>query len=167
MCMSVSDSHECKVIYIYYNIHSLVIDEGIYGSNSYMCYCNFHKHTSGIIRKNSVSGSSSGSQERASKGVTFATDYARIVSVSTHFLFAYIDYYFSAPSLSLPFFFGLFFTPSDGIIMFDALTFLFYLSNSDNLLRSSLAHILLSLWTELKWQHCFLMQLPVCVSTCL
>ncbi|XP_067237749.1 serine/threonine-protein kinase WNK4 isoform X2 [Chanodichthys erythropterus] len=32
----------------------------------------------GIIRKNSVSGSSSGSQERTSKGVTFATDYARI-----------------------------------------------------------------------------------------
>ncbi|KAK7175122.1 hypothetical protein R3I93_002121 [Phoxinus phoxinus] len=32
----------------------------------------------GIIRKNSVSGSSSGSQERSSKGVTFATDYARI-----------------------------------------------------------------------------------------
>lgn len=34
--------------------------------------------TIGIIRKNSVSGSSSGSQERTSKGVTFATDYARI-----------------------------------------------------------------------------------------
>ncbi|XP_067268660.1 serine/threonine-protein kinase WNK4 isoform X2 [Pseudorasbora parva] len=32
----------------------------------------------GIIRKNSVSGSSSGSQERTNKGVTFATDYARI-----------------------------------------------------------------------------------------
>jgi len=138
--MSVSDSHECKVIYIYYNIHSLVIDEGIYGSNSYMCYCNFHKHTSGIIRKNSVSGSSSGSQERASKGVTFATDYARIVSVSTLSICLHLPF----------FFFGLFFTPSDGIIMFDALTFLFYLSNSNNLLRSSLAHILLSLWTELK-----------------
>ncbi|KAI7803236.1 putative serine/threonine-protein kinase WNK4 [Triplophysa rosa] len=33
---------------------------------------------SGIIRKNSVSGSSSGSQERANKGVTFASDYTRI-----------------------------------------------------------------------------------------
>lgn len=32
----------------------------------------------GIMRKNSMSGSSSGSQERSSKGVTFATDYARI-----------------------------------------------------------------------------------------
>ncbi|XP_050959459.1 serine/threonine-protein kinase WNK4 [Labeo rohita] len=32
----------------------------------------------GIMRKNSVSGSSSGSQERTSKGVTFASDYARI-----------------------------------------------------------------------------------------
>ncbi|XP_051571261.1 serine/threonine-protein kinase WNK4-like isoform X1 [Myxocyprinus asiaticus] len=32
----------------------------------------------GIIRKNSVSGSSSGSQERTSKGVTFASDYNRI-----------------------------------------------------------------------------------------
>ncbi|XP_058625929.1 serine/threonine-protein kinase WNK4 isoform X2 [Onychostoma macrolepis] len=32
----------------------------------------------GIIRKNSVSGSSSGSQERTSKGVTFASDYTRI-----------------------------------------------------------------------------------------
>ncbi|XP_036409049.1 serine/threonine-protein kinase WNK4-like isoform X2 [Megalops cyprinoides] len=32
----------------------------------------------GIMRKNSVSGSSSGSQERPSKGVTFATDYSRI-----------------------------------------------------------------------------------------
>lgn len=59
--------------------------------------CNFHKHTSGIIRKNSVSGSSSGSQERTSKGVTFATDYARIVSVTTDLLFTLIDYYLSAP----------------------------------------------------------------------
>ncbi|XP_022523704.2 serine/threonine-protein kinase WNK4 [Astyanax mexicanus] len=32
----------------------------------------------GIMRKNSVSGSSSGSQERSAKGVTFATDYARV-----------------------------------------------------------------------------------------
>uniref|UniRef100_A0A8C2I8I5 Serine/threonine-protein kinase WNK4 n=1 Tax=Cyprinus carpio TaxID=7962 RepID=A0A8C2I8I5_CYPCA len=32
----------------------------------------------GIMRKNSVSGSSSGSQERTSKGVTFASDYTRI-----------------------------------------------------------------------------------------
>lgn len=88
-----------------------------------MCYCNFLKHTSGIIRKNSVSGSSSGSQERTSKGVTFATDYARIVSVSTDLLFAFIDYYFSAPSVS--FFVCLFFTPSNGILTLDALTFLF------------------------------------------
>ncbi|CDQ72964.1 unnamed protein product [Oncorhynchus mykiss] len=34
----------------------------------------------GIMRKNSVSGSSSGSQERSSKGVTFAPDYNRMVS---------------------------------------------------------------------------------------
>ncbi|XP_073689555.1 serine/threonine-protein kinase WNK4 [Garra rufa] len=32
----------------------------------------------GIMRKNSVSGSSSGSQERTNKGVTFAPDYARL-----------------------------------------------------------------------------------------
>lgn len=32
----------------------------------------------GIMRKNSVSGSSSGSQERANKGVTFSSDYTRI-----------------------------------------------------------------------------------------
>ncbi|XP_017556055.1 serine/threonine-protein kinase WNK4 [Pygocentrus nattereri] len=32
----------------------------------------------GIMRNNSVSGSSSGSQERAAKGVTFASDYARV-----------------------------------------------------------------------------------------
>ncbi|XP_030649325.1 serine/threonine-protein kinase WNK4 [Chanos chanos] len=32
----------------------------------------------GIMRKNSVSGSSSGSQERTTKGVTFATDYNRM-----------------------------------------------------------------------------------------
>lgn len=77
--------------------------------------CNFHKHTSGIIRKNSVSGSSSGSQERNSKGVTFATDYARIVSVTTELLFTFIDYYLSAPL-----FFGLFFTPINGILILDA-----------------------------------------------
>uniref|UniRef100_A0A8C1L4S7 Serine/threonine-protein kinase WNK4 n=1 Tax=Cyprinus carpio TaxID=7962 RepID=A0A8C1L4S7_CYPCA len=34
--------------------------------------------TIGIMRKNSVSGSSSGSQERTSKGVTFTSDYPRI-----------------------------------------------------------------------------------------
>ncbi|XP_051994343.1 serine/threonine-protein kinase WNK4-like [Xyrauchen texanus] len=34
--------------------------------------------STGIMRRNSVSGSSSGSQERTSKGVTFASDYARI-----------------------------------------------------------------------------------------
>ncbi|XP_055050474.2 serine/threonine-protein kinase WNK4 isoform X2 [Misgurnus anguillicaudatus] len=34
--------------------------------------------STGIMRKNSVSGSSSGSQERANKGVTFAPDYSRI-----------------------------------------------------------------------------------------
>lgn len=32
----------------------------------------------GIMRKNSVSGSSSGSQERVAKGVTFASDFARV-----------------------------------------------------------------------------------------
>ncbi|XP_048871339.1 serine/threonine-protein kinase WNK4 isoform X1 [Brienomyrus brachyistius] len=35
----------------------------------------------GIMRKSSFSGSSSGSQDRSSKGVTFATDYTRVVSV--------------------------------------------------------------------------------------
>uniref|UniRef100_A0A672SIS1 Serine/threonine-protein kinase WNK4 n=1 Tax=Sinocyclocheilus grahami TaxID=75366 RepID=A0A672SIS1_SINGR len=40
----------------------------------------------GIIRKNSVSGSSSGSQERTSKGVTFAPDYTRIVGDSLYLL---------------------------------------------------------------------------------
>lgn len=35
----------------------------------------------GIMRKSSFSGSSSGSQDRSSKGVTFATDYTRMVSV--------------------------------------------------------------------------------------
>ncbi|XP_016124433.1 serine/threonine-protein kinase WNK4-like [Sinocyclocheilus grahami] len=34
--------------------------------------------TIGIMCKNSVSGSSSGSQEKASKGVTFASDFPRI-----------------------------------------------------------------------------------------
>ncbi|TRY96481.1 hypothetical protein DNTS_031532 [Danionella cerebrum] len=36
----------------------------------------------GIMRKNSMSGSSSGSQERNSKGVTFASDYSRISQIS-------------------------------------------------------------------------------------
>uniref|UniRef100_A0A673GWY9 Serine/threonine-protein kinase WNK4 n=1 Tax=Sinocyclocheilus rhinocerous TaxID=307959 RepID=A0A673GWY9_9TELE len=40
----------------------------------------------GIIHKNSVSGSSSGSQERTSKGVTFASDYTRIVGDSFYLL---------------------------------------------------------------------------------
>lgn len=43
--------------------------------------------SSGIMRKNSVSGSSSGSQERANKGVTFASDYSRIVSLIANLLF--------------------------------------------------------------------------------
>lgn len=39
-----------------------------------LCFC------SGIMRKSSVSGSSSGSQERAGKGVTFAPEHSCVVS---------------------------------------------------------------------------------------
>lgn len=34
----------------------------------------------GIIRRNSLGGSSSGSQDKPNKGVTFATDISRMVS---------------------------------------------------------------------------------------
>ncbi len=46
----------------------------------------FTNTLSGIMHKNSVSGSSSGSQERTSKGVTFASDYTRIVSDTFYLL---------------------------------------------------------------------------------
>lgn len=130
--------------------------------------CNLHTHTSGIIRKNSVSGSSSGSQERTSKGVTFATDYARIVSVITDLLFTFIDYYLSAPSAPLFFFFfGLFFTPINGILILDArcTDLPFYLSNSDLICWGALWPPYYSCY-GLKWQHCVLMKLHVWAHVC-
>lgn len=36
----------------------------------------------GIIRRNSLGGSSSGSQDKSSKGVTFVNDINRIVSIN-------------------------------------------------------------------------------------
>lgn len=70
-----------KVIKIYSIGHSSVIDYCLNGSNSYLSVNIISTNTlSGIIRKNSVSGSSSGSQERTGKGVSFASDYTRIVS---------------------------------------------------------------------------------------
>lgn len=53
-----------------YNTNSFVEDE-------LTCVC---VYASGIMRKSSVSGSSSGSQERAGKGVTFAPEHSYIVS---------------------------------------------------------------------------------------
>lgn len=45
---------------------------------------------SGIIRKTSISGSSSGSQGRAGKGVTFAPEHSSMVSSDKHFLFSVV-----------------------------------------------------------------------------
>lgn len=56
------------------------------------------------------------------------------------------------------------FVCSNGILTLDALTFLFYLSNSDFLCKGALWPLSCFPY-GLKWQHCFLMQLPMCVST--
>ncbi|TKS89535.1 Serine/threonine-protein kinase WNK4 [Collichthys lucidus] len=50
----------------------------------------------GIIRRNSLGGSSSGSQDKPSKGVTFATDISRMIKHLVHFS----NIYFSSRSFN-------------------------------------------------------------------
>lgn len=57
------------------NMHFLT-NHSVYVTTSYSCG---FVASSGIIRRNSLGGSSSGSQDKPSKGVTFATDISRMV----------------------------------------------------------------------------------------